>query len=513
MSDFRQNILLTRGKVSYVPPDLDHGACYQAISKRDARFDGRFFTAVTSTGIFCRPSCPARTPKSTNVRFFAHAAAASEAGFRPCRRCRPELAPGHPEWNRRADLAGRAVRLIQQGVVDRDGVVGLAAQLGVSQRHLRRELKQELGTGPIQLAQTRRLSLARLLLDQTNLSITDIAFASGFNSIRQFNDGFRSAFRATPTDLRRRPDAAPTGKTDLTITLPCRGPVRWTDLHRFLSTRAIRGLESANETGFRRGVPGGQVELRGTEDDDRLTIRCSLDRLDRLADLVGLVRSVADLDTDLEPIAAHLATDPELSRRLDRRPLPRLPGAFDRFEVAIRAIIGQQVSVAAACTTLSKLVTLATGTEPKESPTGAETAGAETGAEGHRPIVHHGFPTAAQVANAPLEQLGVPGRRRQTVRAIAEAVAEGRIDLGPAAEIDEQIPALLEIPGIGPWTAGYIAMRALSNPDGWPSGDLVLRQSFGDVTVTDLDCRAEGWQPWRAYAALLLWATSDLDPA
>ncbi|MEL6983351.1 MAG: Ada metal-binding domain-containing protein, partial [Actinomycetota bacterium] len=253
-------------------PALDHAACYEAVRRRDARFDGRVYTGVTTTGIFCRPSCPARTPRSTNVRFFAHAAAASEAGFRPCRRCRPELAPGHPEWNRRADLTGRALALIEEGVVDSDGVPGLADRLGVSERHLRRELKAEVGVGPIQLARTRRLWLARILLDQTNLSVTDVAFASGFGSVRQFNDAFRVAFDATPSTLRRRVDRAsnpdPTGLTELTLTLRGRGPVRWPDLHRFLAARAIDGLETITPDGFRRGVPGGWIELSGLPDDD-----------------------------------------------------------------------------------------------------------------------------------------------------------------------------------------------------------------------------------------------------
>lgn len=501
-------------------PTLDHAACYEAIRRRDARFDGRVYTGVTTTGIFCRPSCPARTPRSTNVRFFAHAAAASEAGFRPCRRCRPELAPGHPEWNRRADLTGRALALIEQGVVDRDGVPGLADRLGVSERHLRRELKAEVGVGPVQLARTRRLWLARILLDQTNLSITDVAFASGFGSVRQFNDAFREAFDATPSTLRRRVDRAsgadPTGVTELTLTLRGRGPVQWPDLLGFLATRAIDGLEAVTDGGFRRGVPGGWIELSGLPDDDGVQLWCRLDRLDRVADLVPLIRRVADLDTDRAAVADHLRSDPDLAGRLDRRPLPALPGTFDPFELAMRAIVGQQVSVAGAATTLARLVEVASaangiGTETDDHPSPAAMAGSG--------LRWSGFPSAEAVANAPLDQVGMPGKRRQTLRAVAEAVADGRLDLSAGADRDQAERQLLALPGIGPWTAGYIAMRALGDPDGWPSGDLVLRQSLtpdGEPLISgrDLDRRAERWRPWRGYAAMVLWATSkDPNPA
>ncbi len=483
-------------------PSLDHSACYEAIRRRDARFDGHFYTAVTSTGIFCRPSCPARTPRSSNVRFYTHAAAASSAGFRPCRRCRPELAPGHPEWNRRTDLVGKALALIEQGVVDVHGVAGLASNLGVSERHLRRELNEAVGAGPTQLARSRRLWLARLLLDQTNLAITDVAFASGFSSVRQFNEAFRQTFDATPTSLRRRPDTAATGATELTLTLTCRGPLQWDELHRFLSARAIDGIEESTPTSFRRGVAGGTIELQATGSSgrggssgsvDRLAMRCSLDRLDRVAQLVPLVRSVADLDADLEPIAAHLRTDPDLEQRLTGSALPRLPGTFDPFELAVRAIVGQQVSVAGARTTLGKLVSLA-GAESDDS---ADDSGRRL-----RP-----FPTPEQVLAAPLDQLGMPARRRETVLALARVVADGTIDLSPAADREETAARLLDVPGIGPWTAGYITMRALNDPDGWPVGDLVLRNSLG-VEAKELERRAEHWRPWRAYAALLLWNTS-----
>lgn len=464
----------------------DHDTCYQAISRRDARFDGRFYTGVTSTGIFCRPSCPARTPKAANVRFFPQAATASEAGFRPCRRCRPELAPGHPEWNRRADLTGRALTLIETGLVDRVGVGGLAAELGVSERHLRRELTETVGTGPLQLARARRLWLARLLLDQTTLPITEVAFASGFSSIRQFNDSIRAAFDAPPSALRRRVSTDPEA-TSVTLQLPARGELGWASLHRFLATRAIPGVEEvAPDGGFRRQVGGGQVELAAGPDPTTLTLRCALDDLGPLAELVPLIRRVADLDTDLDAVADHLAGDPVLASRLEQVPLGRLPGAFDPFEVGIRAVVGQQISVAGARTLLGRLVAL-TGVGPS------------------------GFPTPEQVAAADLDELGMPARRRQTIQTLARAVADGDVRLGPHVDPDEASQCLQSIAGIGPWTAGYITMRALGHPDGWPPNDLGLRRSLG-VTDPELEARAQAWRPWRAYAALLLWQTDPTQP-
>ncbi len=465
---------------------LDHKQCYDAISRRDARFDGRFYTGVTSTGIFCRPSCPARTPKQANVRFFAHAASASEAGFRPCRRCRPELAPGDPEWNRRADLVGRAIRAIDAGEVDRHGVAGLARQLGVSERHLRRELQREVGTGPLQLARSRRLWLARLLLDQTSLSVTDVAFAAGFGSLRQFNDSMRQAFDAAPSELRRRRGGPGSNSGQVTVNLSTRGRLGWPALHRFLVSRAVPGLEEYGEQTFRRRLAQGWFEL-APGPDGTLAVTCASTELSALADVVPIVRRVADLDTDLEPIEEHLRRDPELARRLDQVPLPRLPGPFDPFEVAVRAVVGQQISVAGARTLLGRLVAL------------VDEHGGTRG-----PL---GFPTARSVAETPLDDLGMPAGRRRTITTLARAVADDDLTLGPHADVEATTEALLALPGIGPWTAGYIAMRALSHPDGWPDGDLVLARTL-DLDKRALAERAESWRPWRAYAALLLWATA-----
>lgn len=481
---------------------LDHDTCYRAIQRRDTRFDGRFYTAVRTTGIFCRPSCPARTPKSANVRFYPHAATASEAGFRPCRRCRPELAPGHPEWNRRADLVGRAMTLIDDGVVDTDGVAGLASRLGVSERHLRRELNAAVGTGPLQLARTRRLWLARLLLDETNLTVTDVAFAAGFGSLRQFNDSFQRAFDAPPSELRRRRDG-PTTSGAVTLRLPSRGPARWDGLHRYLTARAIPGLEAADAAGpttFRRNVDDGWISLGGTDADGAIALTCAPETLASLTTIVPVVRRVLDIDTDLEPIDVALRTDPVLAERLDRSPLPRLPGAFDRFEIAVRAIVGQQISVAGARTILGRLLDLCA--EPNDAATEPDPS-AERGETRRR---QGGFPSPEAVAGADLERLGMPARRRATIQAVARAVADGDVDLDPPIDPDSLRRQLEAIAGIGPWTAGYVAMRATSDPDGWPPNDLGLRRSLG-VDAAELERRAERWRPWRAYAALLLWTT------
>lgn len=486
---------------------LDHQACYQALRRRDSRFDGRFYTGVTTTGIFCRPSCPARTPKSSNIKFFHHAAAASEAGYRPCRRCRPELAPSSPEWNRRADLAGKALQLIDQGDLDRLSVKQVAAKLGVSERHLRRELQTAIGVGPHQLARTRRLTTARILLDQTSLPITDIAFASGFSSIRQFNDAFKETFDSPPSLLRSQPSQrGGEAPNEIVLTFTSRGESQWGELFSFFRARAIPGLEAVGPAAplvpsdlgepdistFQRGVPGGWIELSG--DNAGITLRCSLDKLDRVADLVYLVRRVTDIDTDLQPVTEHLAKDPLLADRLQSNLVPRLPGAFDRFEVAIRAIIGQQVSVAGARTTLGKLIALVDNQHDRPTV----------------PNLRPGFPTADEIATTSLDNLGVPSRRRTTVGALAVEVAEGRIDLSPASDADRTYQQLLDLPGIGPWTAGYIAMRALNNPNGWPADDLVVKKSLG-LSTKELEQRSMRWQPWRGYAALLAWRTSKLD--
>lgn len=503
----------------------EHASCYQAVRQRDHRFDGRFYTAVLTTGIFCRPSCPARTPAAANVQFYPHPAAATEAGFRPCRRCRPELAPGHQEWNRRGDLTGKALKLIDDGVVERDGVNGMAASLGVSERHLLRELTATLGTGPLQLALARRLALARVLLDQTHLTITDIAFASGFGSVRQFNDSFRKTYHTAPSELRQRPARRRSGARGLSNTasardqtskpgadgesttlvvsvrLPSRGPLRWATISEFLAARAIPGLERPEEDGFVRNWGQGWVKLAGLDDDDGLEVTCSLGSVSELADVLQTARTVTDLDTDIEQIEADLGQHRLLAQRLANYSLPRLPGAFDRFEIVMRAVVCQQISVAAARTHLGRLVALACDPS-SDSESSAGSVDTKIDSSPTRRFGH--FPTPAQVADAPLDKLGMPQRRRETIRVLAEAMANGSIVIRPDTNPDELRQRLVELPGIGPWTAGYIAMRALPDPDGWPVADLVLRRSL-QVSASEMNELANSWRPWRAYAALLIW--------
>ena len=457
------------------PAGLDHDQCYAVIRRRDGRFDGRFVTAVRTTGIFCRPSCPARTPASGNVEFYAGAAAAAEAGFRACRRCRPELAPSDPEWRRTDVLVGGALDLLDGGATPAE----VGRTLGVSERHLRREFVRQLGTTPGQVVRMRRLATARLLLDHSDLSVTDVAFAAGFESIRTFNTSFRAAFGATPTDLRRR--VATGGRPEFTVRLRARGDLDLAPLFGFLAARAIPGLESAEPDRWCRHLPGGSMTLRAdTGTNDHLRVDLDLDDPIGIHAALSVARRVMDLDTDVAAIGDDLRADPTLAGFVPG-PAPRVPGAVGRFELCCRAVVGQQVSVAGATTLLGRLVARAAGTEPGTT--------------------IRSFPTAAAVCDADLAGLGMPTGRIDTLRRLAEDVRRGALDVD--ATPDQLERRLLERKGIGPWTAGYVRMRA-GDPDGWPSGDLVLRQRLG-VTAPVLDRHAADWRPWRSYAAFALW--------
>ena len=468
--------------------NLDFDSCYRAVRSRDPRFDGRFFTAVTSTDIYCRPICPARTPLAANVRFYTHAAAAEAAGFRACRRCHPEAAPGSPEWNVRADLIGRALRLIAEGAADEGGiggVGGLAARLGVSARYLHR-------------AQT-----ARLLIDQTNLPLTTISGAAGFTSIRQFNETMRASFGCTPTALRRRGPAA-SGGGGLTLRLPYRPPLDAAALLSYLGHRAVAGVEEVVDGRYRRTVAlpraRGVVELEPLADADVVLLRLCLDDLRDLGPLVQRCRRLLDLDADPAAIGAALGADPLLAPLVAARPGLRVPGAVDGFELAARAILGQQVSVAGARTLAGRLVA-ALGA-PLAAPRGALT---------------HTFPTPDRVAGADLGGLGLTGRRIVALRALARAVTEGGVALDRGADWERTVACLRALPGIGPWTASYIAMRALGDPDACPVADLGLRRALERRGLagapTAVAARAEAWRPWRAYATHHLWASLALPSA
>ncbi|WP_022928268.1 DNA-3-methyladenine glycosylase 2 family protein [Patulibacter americanus] len=513
----------------------DFAQRYAAVQSRDRRFDGRFYTAVTSTGIYCRPSCPARTPQPQNVRFYPTAAAAQQAGFRACMRCRPEVSPGAPEWDLVADVAGRAMRLIGDGEVDRTGVPGLAARLGYSERQLHRVLVAQLGAGPLALARAQRARTAALLIEGTAMTFTDVAFAAGFGSLRQFNETVRETFGRTPTELRRGARAAvpaDAGGTPppLTLRLPRRDPFPGGEVFAFLRARLVPGLDRADGDAYVRSLdlphgPGVCV-LR----DAPGAVECTL-RLSDLRDLAAAVarcRRLLDLDADPVAVDEHLARDPALAPAVAATPGRRVPGAVDGFELAVRAVIGQQVSVVAARTVLGRIVLahgapLGSALDPL--PAGADPAGADpSGAASFAPIPSDAaasgperealrrFPSPTAVAALPDEAFAMPRARARALRGLAEAVAGGELDLGGGAPRDEVREQLLALPGIGPWTASYVAMRALGDPDAFPATDLGVRQGAAALGLPDearaLAARAADWAPWRAYAAQHLWAAA-----
>jgi len=475
----------------------DGDRCYRAVQSRDARFDGWFFVGVTSTGIYCRPSCPAVTPKRANVAFYPTAAAAQGAGFRACRRCRPDATPGSPEWDQRADLVGRAMRLIADGVVDRDGVRGLADRLGYSERHLHRQLVAEVGAGPIALARAQRAQTARVLIETTDLSFAQVAFGAGFASIRQFNDTIQAVFARTPTAMRaRRGPSAAGGSGSITVRLAVRAPFDGAGVVAFLGLRAIPGIEEVVGATYRRTLrlprAPGIVELEPAADHVRARLR--LGDLRDLAAAVQRCRRLLDLDADPVAVDAVLGADPLLARLVAADPGRRVPGAVDGLELGVRAVLGQQVSVAGARTLAARLV-VAAGDALAE-PDGGLT---------------HLFPHAAAVADAPAAALTVPARRAATIRALAGAADAGRLDLEPGADRSGAAAALDAVPGIGPWTRDYIAMRALGDPDVLLATDLGVRHALeraGRATaIRSVEAGAAPWRPWRSYAVLHLWSS------
>lgn len=468
----------------------DFEATYLAVESRDARFDGRLFVAVTSTNIYCRPICPATMPRRRNVRFYRHAAIAELAGFRPCRRCRPETSPDSPEWDTRSDLVGRGLRLIAEGVADRHGASELARRLGVSARHLQRVFKEEIGTTPGVVARSRRAKLARQLLAESDLPIGRVAFASGFSSVRAFNETMQQLYKVTPSELRRGTESAP---GTLALRLNYRPPLPAGPLLRFLKARAIPGVESVEGTTYRRAVRFGPghaiVELAPQEGHVEMRLRTQ--EIGPLARIVQRSRSLLDLDADPELIGRRLTRSSVLSPLVRKRPGLRLPGAFDGFELAVRAILGQQVSVAAATTTAGHFAAMLGDSidEPVSGP-------------------HLLFPAPEAVADADLSRLGVPARRRATITALASAVAAGELHLDGSEDPRITTQHLLELPGIGPWTAEYIAMRALRDPDAFPDTDLGIRRALADLAPgRPVRAMAEEWRPWRAYAAMYLWGS------
>jgi AraC family transcriptional regulator of adaptative response / DNA-3-methyladenine glycosylase II len=471
---------------------------------RDPRFDGKFFIAVTSTGIYCRPICPASpSPRRGNVRYFASAAAAAEAGFRPCLRCRPEAAPGTPAWLGTSAVVRRALRLIHEGALDDTSVGDFASRVGVGARHLDRLFLQHVGASPLAVAQTRRLHFAKRLIDESDLPMTQIALAAGFGSLRRFNDAFQKAYRRPPRELRRERRAPParSGGDEVSLALAYRPPYDWSHLREFLARRATPGVERVDEESYgrliRTDAGPAVIDVRPLRGRDALQLRVHGAPPSALFQIATAARRVFDLSADPALLAASLGADPLLRPLVRRRPGVRIPGTWDAFECAVRAVLGQQVSVAAARTLAGRLV--ARAGEPVATPVAG---------------LDRLFPTPQALVAASLDGLGLTGARITAVKSLAAAVVAGRLAFDRPAE--EIVARLVELPGFGEWTAQYIALRALGEPDAFLGGDLIVRRMAADggtpLSVKELERRAEAWRPWRGYAVMHLWcAAGDRD--
>lgn len=488
---------------------LDPAVCYRAVQSRDRRFDGTFYTAVRTTGIYCRPSCPARTPAFGNVTFHASAASAQAAGYRACKRCLPDATPGSPEWDAAGTAAGRAMRLIADGVVDREGVEGLARRVGYTSRHLSRLLTAELGAGPLALARARRAQTARVLIETTPLGFADVAFAAGFASVRQFNDTVREVYDVTPGELRRRRGAASRaggGAGTVAMRLAVRTPFAGRALHAFLAAHAVSGVEVSGDGWYARTLdlphgPGSvRLDLADALEPGQTAFVPATFRLADLRDTGAAVeRARRLLDADCDPVAVgeQLGADPVVGRLVRRTPGLRVAGHVDGDELAVRTVVGQQVSVAGACTVLGRLV--ATHGTP-----------VATGVDG----LTHLFPRADALAGVDPETLPMPRARGRAIAGLAAALASGGIALDRGADRGDVRAGLLALPGVGPWTADYIALRALGDPDVFLPTDVGVRRALarlgpgaGDRPEPDPDA----WRPWRSYALMHLWHSLDLD--
>lgn len=476
----------------------DTHICEQARLSRDARFDGLFFTAVTSTRIYCRPTCPAPAPKPRNIVYYRHAAAAEAAGFRPCLRCRPELAPGDGSWRRGDDVVARALKLIDRGELVDASPQRLAAQLALGERQLRRLFVERLGATPAGVHATRRLLFAKQLLAETTLPITEIALAAGFGSLRRFNAAFKQAYRMAPRELRKQQAGVAEGP--LTLRLHYRPPYDFAAMLDFLRGRALPGVEQVDETAYTRVIgpaeTPGWLRVSACTDAHALKLELHGAATARLLDIVARLRRMFDLDADPACIGDALSLDPRLRPLLQRQPGLRLPSGWDGFEIAVRAVIGQQVSVAAARTLTARL---------------AQRFG-DTLATPFSPQLTHLFPSAEALADADLAGVGLTRSRAETVRGMARALLDGRVDFDPGRTLEDFVARWVALPGIGPWTAQYIALRALGHPDAFPAEDLVLQKAVPTdgtrLGARALTARAEAWRPWRAYAVIQLWRDS-----
>jgi AraC family transcriptional regulator of adaptative response / DNA-3-methyladenine glycosylase II len=486
--------------------DMDCTACYRAICTRDVRFDGRLFVGVKTTGIYCRPICPARTPKFENVTFYPSAAAAQQAGFRPCLRCRPETSPDLAFWRGTTNTVSRALALIETGGLDEADVEGLANRLGVGARQLRRLFRQHVGASPIAVAQTRRVLLAKQLIHETSLPMAEVALASGFNSVRRFNETFLQLFGRSPVTLRRVRDKTRRDAGALSVRLAYRPPYDWDAMLSFLSARAIPGVEAvAGNVYWRTIAIGDACGVIGVAPDHKNRVKVSVRFPDMAAlpQIIARVRRVFDLAADPDMIGAHLSLDPMLAQSIAARPGLRVPGAWDGFELAVRAIFGQQITVPAATRLLGKLVA-AHGTLLPASTRDVEG-------------LSHLFPSPARLASADLAVLGMPNARATAVASMAEAITTDPTIFSRGASLEAAIAKLRLLPGIGEWTAQYIAMRELREPDAFPAADIGLMRAMAAAegrrpSPAELLSRAERWRPWRAYAALHLWASGIAHP-
>lgn len=477
--------------MTVAPTELDWQVCSRARLSRDARFDGKFFIAVTTSRVYCRPICPARTSREQNVRYYRTAAAAAEAGFRPCLRCRPECSPGTPAWMGTSNTVSRALRLIAEGGLDERDMEAFAAQLGIGPRHLRRLFVQYLGAPPSMVAHTRRLQFAKKLIDETDLPMTQIALASGFGCVRRFNAAIQSTYHRTPTRLRQTAQHQPQGTPhEYLFRLHFRPPYAWKQVLAFLAARATPGVEAVEGSTYRRTIAlrghSGSLAVTPEKDRDVLTLRLQFHEPRLLFAVVERVRAMFDLNADWQTIASRLRLSAPLAACVKRCPGLRVPGCWDGFELTVRAILGQQVSVAGATTMAGKLARRFG--EPVSAPHG----------------LTHLFPAPKSLTDADLESEGITRARATAIRALARVVANGEISFEGVVDAPAFLERLQQLPGIGPWTAQYVAMRALGEPDAFPSGDGALQARCGGNERT-LEKMSQAWRPWRAYAAMLLW--------